>query len=128
MRTKCLAVKLGILRDCPEQVCDELDHVLLADPVLCRAERVDRDLRIGRAGILGFTLSVIGPVDVHLRPAISAVLQACQQMDLAPSVRISPNSTPNLLYQIKGLLVNDRLLGILENHPVVLGDIVALQS
>ena len=47
-------------------------------------------------------------------------------MDLAPSVRISADSTTDLLDQIKSLLIDDRLLCVLEDHPVVLRNIVTL--
>ena len=123
---KGFTVEFGILRDRPEQVCNELDHVLLADPVLCRAECADRDFCISRAGVLGLTLAVISPVNVHLRATVSAVHQPGQQMDLTPSVRISADGTADLLDQIKSLLIDDRLLCVFEDHPVVLRNIMAL--
>ena len=101
-------------------------HVLFTDPVLCRAECADRDLCVSRAGILGFALAVIGPVDIHLRTAVSAVHQACQQMDLTPSVRISADSTADLLDKIEGFLIDNRLLSVLKDHPVILRYIVTL--
>ena len=75
---------------------------------------------------MGLTLAVIGPVDIHLCPAVSTVHQPGQQMDLTPSVRVSADSTADLLDQIECFLIDDRLLRVLEDHPVVLRNIMAL--
>ena len=47
-------------------------------------------------------------------------------MRLSPSVRISLNSAPYPLDVIKGLLINDRLLRILENLPLRFINVMAL--
>lgn len=65
-------------------------------------------------------------MNIHLRTAVSTVHQPSQQMDLTPSVRISPDITADLLDQIEGELVDDRLLRVLEDHPVILRNIMAL--
>ena len=47
-------------------------------------------------------------------------------MRLSPSIRISLNSAPYPLDVINGLLINDRLLRILENLPLGFINVMAL--
>ena len=70
-------------------------------------------------------LAVIGAVDIHLAAAIGTIKQACEGSFFAPSVRLASDIPTDFLHKVKGLLVNDRLMGILENCPFVLRDIMA---
>ena len=75
-------------------------------------------------GILRNALAVVGAVDVHLTAAIGAVKQAGQRCGLAVSVRVASGISPDALYVVKGFLVNNSLMGILKNRPLVFIDIV----
>jgi hypothetical protein len=60
------------------------------------------------------TLAVVGAVDIHLAAAIGAIHQPCQRRGLAPAVRVTLDIPPNALYVVKGFLVNDGLVSVLE--------------
>ena len=70
-------------------------------------------------------LAVIGAVDIHLAAAIGAIEQAREGSCFAPAVWVASDIPTDFLHKVKGLLVNDRLMGILENCPFVLRDIMA---
>ena len=70
-------------------------------------------------------LAVVGAVDIHLAAAIGTIEQACEGCCLAPAVRVASDLAADFLHKVKGLLVDDRLMGILKNRPLVLRDIVA---
>ena len=70
-------------------------------------------------------LAIVGAVDIHLAAAIGTIEQACQRCDFAPAVRVASDIPADFLHKVKGLLVNDRLMGILKNCPFVLRDIMA---
>ena len=58
-------------------------------------------------------------------PAIGAIEQACEWCRLAPAVWVASDLAADFLHKVKGLLVNDGFVGILENRPFVLRDIMA---
>ena len=70
-------------------------------------------------------LAVVGAVDIHFASAIGTIKQACEGSCFAPAVRVASDIPTDFLHKVKGLLVNDRLMGILENCPFVLRDIMA---
>ena len=70
-------------------------------------------------------LAVVGAVDIHLAAAIGAIEQACEWCRLAPAVWVASDLAADFLHKVKGLLVNDGFVGILENRPFVLRDIMA---
>ena len=70
-------------------------------------------------------LAVIGAVDMHLAAAIGTIEQVSEGSCFAPAVRVSSDIPTDFLHKAKGLLVNDRFMGILENCPFVLWDIMA---
>ena len=51
--------------------------------------------------------------------------QACEGIRFAPAVRVASDFAADFLHKVKGLLVNDSFMGILENRPFVLRDIMA---
>ena len=65
-------------------------------------------------------------MDIHFRAAVRAVHQSGQQVNLTPSVRIAADIASDLLNQIKGCLIDDRLLCILKDYPVILRHIMTL--
>ena len=99
-------------------------HIFI-DTVLCRAELSNWDFAVLGAGILRNTLAVVGAVDIHLAAAVGTIKQACEGSCFAPAVRVASDIPTDFLHKVKGLLVNDRLMGILENCPFVLRDIMA---
>ena len=62
-------------------------------------------------------LAVVGAVDIHLAAAIGTIEQAREGSCFAPTVRVASDIPTDFLHKVKGLLVNDRLMGILENCP-----------
>ena len=70
-------------------------------------------------------LAVVGAVDIHLAAAIGTIEQAREGSCFAPAVRVASDIPTDFLHKVKGLLVNDRLMGILKNRPFVLRDIMA---
>ena len=70
-------------------------------------------------------LAVVGAVDIHLATAIGAIEQAREGSCFTPAVRVASDIPSDFLHKVKGLLVNDRLMGILKNRPFVLRDIMA---
>ena len=46
-------------------------------------------------------------------------------MGLTPAVRVAPDIRPDALHIVKGFLVDDGLMGILENRPLAFVNIVA---
>ena len=70
-------------------------------------------------------LAVVGAVDIHLAAAIGTIKQTCEGCNLAPAVRVAFDFAADFLHKVKGLLVDDWLMGILENRPFVLRDIMA---
>ena len=70
------------------------------------------------------TLAVVGAVNIHLAAAVSAVEQTCEGSRFAPTVRVASDIPSDFLHKVKGLLVDDGFVGILENRPLVLRDIM----
>ena len=70
-------------------------------------------------------LAVVGAVDIHLAAAIGTIEQAREGSCFAPAVRVASDIPTDFLHKVKGLLVNDSFMGILENRPFVLRDIMA---
>ena len=125
------ADKLGpvifrILRDGPEHIGYQCQDSLGPDAVLCAAERPAWNFAVLAASKLWVTLAVIDAMDIHLAAAVGTVHQAGQRMGLAPAVRVTPDICPDTLHIVKGFLVNDGLMGILENRPFAFVNIVAL--
>ena len=75
---------------------------------------------------IGFSFAVIYPVNIKRMTAIGTIQDACQRMRLSPSVRISLDSAPDPLDVIKGLLIDDRFLRVLEYLPLGLVNVMAL--
>ena len=124
------ADKLGpvifrILRDGPEHIGNQGQNSFGLDTVLCRAKGADRVFPILAASVLRDALAIVGAVNIHLASAVGAVHQAGQGMGLAPAVRVTPDICPDTLHIVKGFLVNDGLMGILENRPLAFVNIVA---
>ena len=119
------AVELCILGNGFEHIGDKGQYHIFIDTVLCLAERTARNLRVAGTGILRNALAVVGAMDVHLAAAVRAVHQARKGSDFAPAVRIAADVSPDFLHKVKGLLVDDSFVGVLENRPFVLRDIVA---
>ncbi len=68
-------------------------------------------------------VAVVGTVDIHLAAAIGTIKQACEGgHGFAPAVRVASDIPTDFLHKVKGLLVNDSFMGILENRPFVLRD------
>ena len=63
--------------------------------------------------------------DIHLAAAIGAIEQTREGSCFAPAVRVASDIPTDFLHKVKGLLVNDSFMGILENYPFVLRDIMA---
>ena len=90
------------------------------------AERSNGDFAILGASVLMDTLAIVGAVDVHFPATVGAIHQPCQRCGLAPAVRVSLDVPPNTLYVVKGFLADDSVMGVLENRPFALVNIVAL--
>ena len=123
---KFLTIKLCIFGNRLQHFGDEGQYHALIDTVLRFAKRSARNLAVLRAGVLRDALSVVDAVNIHLTAAICAVHQSCQGSYLTPAVWISPDITSNFLHKFEGLLVNNGFMGILENRPFILRNIVAL--
>ena len=95
------------------------------DAVLCAAERPAWDFGVLTASKLRVAFSVVGAVNIHLAAAVGTVHQAGQGMGLAPAVRVAPDICPDALHIVKGFLIDDGLMGILENRPLAFVNIVA---
>ena len=93
--------------------------------MLCAAKRPAWNFAVLAASKLWVTLAVIDAMDIHLAAAVGAVHQAGQRVGLSPAVRVTPNICPDTLHMVKGFLVNDGLMGILENRPLAFVNIVA---
>ena len=124
------ADKLGpvifrILRDGPEHIGYQGQDSLGPDAVLCAAERPAWDFGVLAASKLWVTLAVIDAMDIHLAAAVGTVHQAGQRVGLAPAVRVTPDICPDTLHIVKGFLVDDGLMGVLENRPLIFVNIVA---
>ena len=107
----------GILRDGPEHIGYQGQDSLSPNAVLCGAKGADRVLTVLAASKLWVTLAVIDAMDIHLAAAVGAVHQAGQRVGLAPAVRVAPDICPDTLHIVEGFLVDDGLMGILENRP-----------
>src|SRR5699024_774861 len=118
-------VILGILRDSPEHICYQGQDGLGPDAVLCAAGRPAWNFAVLAASKLWVTLAVIDAMDIHLAAAVGAVHQAGQRVGLAPAVRVAPDIRADTLHIVKGLLVDNGLMGILENCPLAFVNIVA---
>ena len=118
-------VILGIFRDGPEHIGNQGQNSFGPDAVLCAAERPAWDFGVLAASKLWVTLTVIDAMDIHLAAAVGAVHQAGQGMGLAPAVRVAPDICPDTLHIVKGFLVDDGLMGVLENRPLAFVNIVA---
>ena len=70
-------------------------------------------------------LAVVDAVDIHLAAAIGTITQACEGSCFAPAIRVASDIPTDFLHKVKGLLINDGFMGILENCPFVLRDIMA---
>src|SRR5699024_10799728 len=92
---------------------------------LCRAKGADRVLPILAASVLRDALTVVGTVNIHLAAAIGAVHQTGQGMGLPKAVRVASGVSPDTLHIVKGFLVDDGLMGILENRPFAFVNIMA---
>ena len=115
------SVMLRILGNGFEHFRDKGQYHIFIDTVLCRAELSNWDFAVLGTGILRNTLAVVGTVDIHLAAAIGTIKQACEGSCFAPAVRVASDIPTDFLHKVKGLLVNDRLMGILENCPFVSG-------
>ena len=71
------------------------------------------------------TLAVVSAVDIHLAAAIGTVEQACEGSSFAPSIGVSSDLASDFLCKVESLLADNGFVGILENRPFVLRDIMA---
>lgn len=69
--------------------------------------------------------SVICCEHLNLAAAIGAVHQAGQGMGLPKAVRVASGVSPDTLHIVKGFLVDNGLMGVLENRPLAFVNIVA---
>src|SRR5699024_3068653 len=118
-------VILGILRDGPEHIGNQGQNSFGLDTVLCRAQGADGVFPILAASVLRDALAVVCAVNIHLAAAIGAVHQAGQRMGLPKAVRVASGVSPDTLHIVKGFLVDNGLMGILENRPLAFVNIVA---
>ena len=88
------------------------------------AKHPNRGLAVLPTGILKNALAVVSAVDIHLAAAVGTVEQAGQRCGLAVAVRVAPGISPDTLYVVKSLLVDNSVMGILKNCPLVFIDIV----
>ena len=67
--------------------------------------------------ILLFRLEVVGPAKVHLAAAIGAVHQPGEHTHV-PHFGRAASGLPDVLHDQEHAFLDDRFLGILENHPL----------
>ena len=114
---------LGILGNGFQHFRDKGQYHIFIDTVLGLAELSNWDFAVLGTGILRNALAVVGTVDIHLAAAIGAIEQTREGSCFAPAVRVASDISTDFLHKVKGLLVNDSFMGILENCPFVLRDI-----
>ena len=105
------SVMLGILGNSFEHFGNKGQNHIFIDTVLCRAELSNWDFAVLGAGILRDTLAVVGAMDIHFTAAIGTIKQASEWSCFAPAVRVASDIPTDFLHEVKGLLVNDRLMG-----------------
>ena len=76
-------------------------------------------------GILWNSLSIVYPVNIHFRSTICTIHQSSQRMCFSPSIRVSSYIASDPLDVIKGFLIYDRLLCVLEYCPLIFPYIMA---
>ena len=114
---------LRILGNSFEHFGNKGQYHIFIDTVLCRAELSNWDFAVLGTGILRNTLAVVGTVDIHLAAAIGTIEQAREGSCFAPTVRVASDIPTDFLHKVKGLLVNDRLMGMEEYRNLILENI-----
>ena len=107
-------VRFGKIGNRLEHPGNQVKYDFFIDAVLGGAERSNGDFAVLSASVLMDTLAVVGAVDIHFPPAISTIHQPCQRCGLAPAVRVSLDISPDTLHVVKGFLVDDSVMGVLE--------------
>ena len=79
----------------------------------------NRDFSIARAGKVCDTFSISSTVDIHRASAVCAVQQSAEGMGFAPA-----DASANPLHVVVSLLIDNRLLGVFDNRPLVLVNIM----
>ena len=111
-------VIMGILRYGTKCIGYQGHNHVGVDTVLGGAERPARHFRILRTSILKNTFTVVGTVDIHLTAAVGTVHQSCEGISFAPAVRVASDIETDALHVVKSFLVNNSLMGILEDRPL----------
>lgn len=83
------------------------------------------DFSITRTGNVCRAISISSAMNVHRTAAVCTVQQTSQGMNFPPSVRVAPDSGSHPLHRIVGFLVDDWLMGVLDDGPLVLVNVVA---
>ena len=122
---KLSPVIFRILRDGPEHIGYQGQDSFGPDAVLRTAERPAWDFGVLAASKLRVTLAVIDAMDIHLAAAVAQYIRPVRGWASPPAVRVAPDICPDALHIVKGFLVDDGLMGILENRPLTFVNIVA---
>lgn len=118
-------VRLGVIADGLEHIRHQGQDYLFRDTMLGRTASANGDFAVLGASVLRGTLAVVGAVNIHLAAAIGTVNQPGQRRGLTKTVRIAFGVAPDALHTVEGFLVDDGLMGILENRPFAFINIVA---
>ena len=117
-------VRFGIVGNDLEHPRNQIKRDTLINVVLGGAKHSNGGLAVLPTGILRNALAVVGAVDVHLAAAVGTVEQVGQRRSLTVAVWVAPEIAPDTSYVVKGFLVDDSIMGILKNCPLVFIDIV----
>ena len=74
---------------------------------------------VGTASIIGNILVVARFVNIHFTATIGTIHQSCKGVVLAPTVRIAFDISSYSLHIIKVFLVDNRLVGVFKDEPVI---------
>ena len=71
------------------------------------------------------TLSIVYSLDIHFTAAISTIHQSYEWVRFASPVWITLYLSSDALYVIKCFLVDNRLMGVFKNQPLLFFNIMA---
>ena len=80
-----------------------------------------RYFRVGTASIIGDILVVARSVNIHFTATIGTIHQSCKGVIFTPTVGIPFHISSYSLHIIKGFLVDNRLVGVLKDEPLIFG-------
>lgn len=112
------------LNDFPQRFLNQCHHRISVYPVSAGAFAANRDFSIARAGKVCDTFSISSTIDIHRASAVCAVQQSAEGMGFAPAIRIAADASANPLHVVVSLLIDNRLLGVFDNRPLVLVNIM----